>query len=171
MKNHQLPALSIAMLLAFSSCKKTDFTQDLPSPSGPAVTQATGAAAWKNSGNWETGTFDNKTLFSSILEDQTITSAVAHKGLVLVFHKEAEAVHALPFEEKNGTGIRSWYYGVTEGAIQISFEAEGTDTAPQKAAFTYFILSEEQLNDLEAKGYSKEQLMGFSLETATALLK
>ena len=136
MKNHPLPALSIAMLLAISSCNKSDFEQELSPPFLPELTKSSGTAAWKSTGPWQTGNFDQTNLFTSILEDSTIKAAIAQKGFVLVYLKNNEAIHSLLFEEEEGIRTRSWYYQVTEGAVRISFEVEGADSTPEESRLT-----------------------------------
>ena len=105
MNKHTLPVIGFSLLLLITSCKKTDVQQEnnLASPAATTVATASSTASvsdWKTLSNWNSSKSEKFTSYSAIVEDSTISNAVAGSGLVLAFVKNGNTVSALPIEEK-----------------------------------------------------------------------
>src|SRR5438309_6161780 len=121
MNKHKLPILALSVVLFATACKKTDL---LPASSNTtatttATTTTTPAAAdWKSVGSWQTNAQEKSTVYSSKIQDSTITADVVSKGLVLAYTKIGSGINAMPFTQKDGSNTYFWLYQVTPGAIQ-----------------------------------------------------
>jgi hypothetical protein len=168
-KHKILVAILGAAAIAFASCKKTDVQHDAIQKSNltPSVT-----AQWKSLNNWSSQSEEKYTVYSNAVTDTNITSSIASKGLVLAYKKTSSSIVALPSNEKESNSSYFWYYQISDGNIVFSADAYGQAEKPGvNQAFAYFVISPEKLQVLEAKGYSKAQLMKLSYENAAALLK
>jgi hypothetical protein len=173
MKKHKLSILGFGLMLLIASCKKND-VQHENTPVNPTVAtasaaQATSATDWKQAGTWTPTKHEKFTTYNSTIQDSSITSAVTSSGLVLAFAKNGTGVNALPYQEK-GTSDSYWYYQVSQGAITFSCDAYSSAESLNSTTFKYYVLTAQQLKDLEAKGHSKLELMTLTYEKAAALL-
>jgi len=159
--------LSLATLA--TSCRKTDAVHEGNAAAIEKVL-APVKAEWTSVNNWSTNKQDKFTIFNGTIADQNITDAVASKGLVLAFKKNGSTVQSLPVQEK-GTSDAYWYYQVSKGEISFACDNYSGEPDLQNNSFSYFILSESQLADLEKKGYSQIQLLQLSYNEAKAVLK
>ena len=161
--------LGLSAVLFASSCKKNDTESTVAQASAASAVKS---SEWKPISNWSAQAQENYTVFSSNLQDSTISSSVASQGLVLAYKKNGTAVSALPYEEKAGSGSYFWYYQVAQGGISIMADAYGGAKAPASGlGFKYFVLSADKLSQLESQGKSKAELMKLSYDEASALLK
>lgn len=114
----------------------------------------------------------NSKTFQRVINDSVISASIATNGLVLVYAKNGFTIEALPYQQKEGGNIYSWYYQVSEGTITILFNlsAAGKNINKQQD-IRYFILSPDQLIDLKSRGFSNELLMQMSYEQAENLFK
>jgi len=171
MNKHQILVAVLGATLVFASCKKSDVQNDM-SLSQRMNNIKYAAAQWKTLNNWSSESEEKYTVYSNSVEDQNITSSVASKGLVLAYKKTSGSIATLPSDEKTANGSYFWYYQISNGNIVFSADAYGQAGKPgAEQNFAYFIVSPEKLKDLEAKGYSKAQVMKLSYENAAALLK
>lgn len=165
MKQYKLPFMGIALMLLIASCKKEDVRQTNAKGSASEVsskTQWSSLSAWGNSKN------ENVTTYFSKLTDSLITNEVVNNGLVLVYKKSGSDIQLLPFQEKDSKTY--WYYQVAKGSLRINSDNnDGQNLAA--STFTYFVVTPQQLSNLEAKGKTKFDLLQLSLEEATSLLK
>ncbi len=165
MKHYKLPFMGIALVLLFASCKKEDVRQ------ANATDNASGASSktqWNSLGAWGNSTTENVTTYFSKLTDSSITSEVVNNGLVLVYKKTGSDIQLLPFQEKDSKTY--WYYQVAKGSIRIN--SDNNDGQNLTAStFTYFVVTPQQLSNLEAKGKTRFDLLQLSLDEATSLLK
>ena len=169
MKKHKILLAFFGAALVFASCKKSDIQ---PPVSQQMKSVTASGPQWKSLSNWAAQSEDKYTVYSNVVADSNITSSVASKGLVLAFKKTANSIVALPYDEKTSNGSYFWYYQISSS--NIVFSAEAFDNAKQPSAelgFAYFIISPEKLNDLEAKGYSRAQLMKLSYDNVATLVK
>ena len=174
MNKHTLPVIGFSLLLLITSCKKTDVQQEnnLASPAATTVATASSTASvsdWKTLSNWNSSKSEKFTSYNAIVEDSSISNAVAGAGLVLAFVKNGNTVSALPFEEK-GSSNSYTYYQVARGSIIFSSDVYSGTSSMNAASFKYFVFSPEQLKDLEAKGHSKAELLQLSYEGLTAVV-
>jgi hypothetical protein len=170
MNKHKLTVLAsfAFIMIAGTACRKAD-TQHEASPAALAASTEK-SIKWNSVSDWNSSKQDKFTIHYGKIQDSTISASVASKGLVLVFKKNGTAVNALPFDE-TGTKNAFWYYQVSEGTILINSDVYGSDQSLDKSSsFQHFIISENQLKDLEAQGHSKLELMGLSYEKASSLL-
>lgn len=169
MKKHNLIVLGFGMALLSTACRKADVQQ---SKTEEASSVSNTAANWISLSNWSKQSEENYAVYSHPIEDKTITSAIAEDGMVLAFKKQGNTITALPVEEKNGDNSYFWYYQVSEGSVVINADAYGTTVMPVTAqTFTYYVISADQLKELEQKGYSKAELMRLNYETARKVIK
>jgi len=159
--------LSLATLA--TSCRKTDAAYEANTE---AINQviAPVKAEWTAVPSWSTNKQEKFTIFNGTIADQNITDAVAGKGLVLAFKKNGSSIQSLPVQEK-GASDAYWYYQVSKGEISFACDNYSGEPNLQNNSFSYFILSESQLADLEKKGYSQIQLLQLSYEETKAVLK
>src|SRR5947209_5597600 len=120
---NKLSILGLGVLFLAASCKKADY---LPANNSSSLTSQTTAAAstastqWKSLGNWQSKNYDKSSVFSSKIQDSTISSTVVANGLVLAYKKTGNTINPLPFQQTvNGTSY-FWFYQVTDGGIQVS---------------------------------------------------
>lgn len=175
MKNLKLPLIGLTLVIAIASCKKNDYQVDQPvqteSAAPAAKTDSVDNIGWQSSSNWEASKQENFSVYYFNIDDAKITSDVAENGLVLVYKKNGSAVASLPSEEKNNNSSNYWYHQVTEGNLLILCDAYGAALQPgTNNSFKYFILTPDQLKDLEAKGHSSADLMNLTYAEAKALL-
>jgi len=169
MNKHKLMVLGLSVVLFASSCKKNDMESTVAQSSAASAVKS---SDWKSISKWSTQSQENYTVYSSNLQDSTISSSVASQGLVLAYKKNGTTISALPYEEKAGTGSYFWYYQVSQGGISIMVDAYGGATTPASSlGFKYFVISADKLNQLESAGHSKAELMKSSYDEASALLK
>jgi hypothetical protein len=165
MKSYKLPILGIGLMLLIASCKKEDVRQT------NATANASGASSktqWSSISAWGNSTTENVSTYFSKLTDSSITGEVVNNGLVLVYKKTGSDIQLLPFQEKDGNTY--WYYQVAKGSIRInSNNNDGQNLTA--STFTYFVVTPQQLSNLEAKGKTKFDLLQLSLDDATSLLK
>lgn len=170
MNKHKLSILGLSLVMLAASCRKVDVQS--PAAAAPAATAAatqTTASVWKTISSWNSSKADKYTSFNTTIQDSSITAATIANGLVLVYKKDGSAVSALPYQE-TGAGERYWYYQAAEGSLTINVDAYGQSQAVDRnASFQYFIITEQQIKDLEAQGKTKGQLMGLSYEEARTL--
>lgn len=166
MNKHKSSILGIAVLFLLASCKKVDVQHEAL----PAVEETSKVSVnqWKNL-SWNASKQEQFTVHYGKISDNTLSSAVAEDGLVLVYKKTGTTVTALPAEDK-ATG-NFWYYQVSENTIMVNCDAYGANQAIDKnQSFNYFILSSEKIKELEAAGTSKADLLQLTYEQAAALL-
>jgi hypothetical protein len=168
MKKHTFAAAALSVILLATSCKKNDVQS--PTAAGTTTTDAV-ASSWKTVSNWSKESAEGYAVYSSNIQDSAITASVAADGLVLVYKNGTSGAIALPAEEKATGKSYFWYYQVSEGSLLINADAYGSATSPAGQTIKYYVLSADQLSSLEAKGYSKAELMKLSYETASAILK
>lgn len=170
MKSIKIFPVVIGLFFAVS-CKKIDLQQALPAETIPTTTlmdnpAASGMTDWKTINTWSAG--DINTITGEI-SDMAITKDISENGIILVYTKEGNAVHQLPYSTQSAGNAYSWYYQVSEGKIIISLEANGDVANLRKQqGFTYLILSANQLEDLESKGLSAAELFQIPYEKAVA---
>jgi len=169
MNKHTLPVVGASLLLLITSCKKTDVQHENPVSAPTSVSAVTPKAEWTSINNWNSSQGEKFATYSSRVEDSSITTAVAGKGLVLAFSKNGTTINALPFQEK-GTTDSYWYYQVSKGAIILSCDNYSGTQSLNTVGFRYFVFSPQQLKDLEAKGHTKIELMQLSYEDLVAVL-
>jgi hypothetical protein len=169
MNKHKLMVLGLSAVLFASSCKKNDMESSIAQASAAKAVQT---SEWKSISKWSTQSQENYAVYSSNLQDSSISSSVASQGLVLAYKKNGSTVSALPYEEKAGAGSYFWYYQVSQGGIAIMADAYGGATTPASSlGFKYFVISADKLSQLESAGHSKAELMKLSYDEASALLK
>ncbi len=161
----------IVCLLFASSCKKMDLQQ----PPVPEATEngliidnppTSGLADWKTVNTWSAG---NLNTITGEIGDLAITKDISENGIVLVYTKDGNTVHQLPYSEKSAGKSYSWYYQVADGKITISLEGSDEITNSKKQqSFTYLILSADQLENLESKGLSNGELFQLPYDRAVA---
>lgn len=170
MKKQKLIVFGFGIALLISACRKNDIheakTTSVPTVATPAVSN------WISLSNWTKQSEENYAVYSNKIEDKAITTAVAEDGLILAFKKTGNTITALPVEEKGDDNSYFWYYQVAEGSLLFNADAYGTTETPGATqSFKYYIISSDQLKELELKGYSKAELMRLTYENAQALLK
>lgn len=166
MLKHTSLLLALGAMLTFTACKKTDAAYEASAAPQAETTATTTATAWKAAGEWKTSQQEQFRIQYAILEDKAITAEVAAKGLVLVYAKDASGIQSLPYQSSQSDVF--WYYQVAEGSVLVSCDVYGSAKA-SAPEFTYFIFSEEKMNELEKSGKSKGELMNLSFEQAAAL--
>lgn len=170
MQKPGLAVLSIFFLifiLVTASCNKMEHQVNVASNETTSALKE--PSQWKSL-NWSSSPQEKFTIHYSTISDNSITPAIADKGLVLVYKKTANAINALPLDETE-TARQHWYYQVSPGSILIHCDAYGTDQALHEPnSFQYFIISEEKLKELEANEKSKIDLMELSYEQVSQLL-
>jgi hypothetical protein len=165
MKSYKLPILGIGLMLLMASCKKEDVRQ---SNSKDSTSGASSKTQWSSLSAWGNSTTENVTTYFSKLTDSSVTSEVVNNGLVLVYKKSGSDIQLLPFQERDSKTY--WYYQVAKGSIRINSDNnDGQNLAAP--TFTYFVVTPQQLSNLEAKGKTKFDLLQLSLDEATSLLK
>jgi hypothetical protein len=175
MNKHKLSILGFALVVLMASCKKMDAPFQ---PTHEAATTATATAAapqasttWSAIGNWNATKAEKYTTYNSSIQDKGITADVIKKGLVLVYKKDGESVHSLPYEQK-GTADQYWYYQTAEGSITINVDAYGSSqNISSDATIRYFVVSEQQIKDFVATGKTKLDLLNLSYDAAAELFK
>jgi hypothetical protein len=165
MKNHHLPLLGIGLAIFAISCKKADVQNENKSKDQSALASNTAVVSnWKTIDSWQTIAGKNSTTYQSKIEDASITDEVISNGLVLVYANNGKSIESLPFEQKNGASTYSWYYQVSEGMINVSSQVRGTGSAAINQNIRYFVLTPQQLEDLQTKGTSRSELMDMSYQ-------
>jgi hypothetical protein len=185
MKILQLTFTASVLLLCATSCKKTDFQDELPQEAqitSAALADSTSSSSasidisketgWYSATTWEVEKQEDFSIFYINVPDAAITSEVVDNGLVLLFKNDRSSLSSLPVEENSKSESRYWYHQVTEGNIMISVDSYGAALSPDASSnFKYFILTPEKLQELEAQGQTVESLMNLSYQEASALLK
>ena len=172
MKKHNLVAFGFGIALLATACKKTDMQQAPKEQAAPVAAVTAPASNWTILGNWSKKTEENYATYSNPVNDKAITAAIAEGGMVLAFMKNGNNITALPVEEKGNGSSSFWYYQVAAGTVVFNADAYGTTAAPgAERSFKYYVLTSDQLKDLEQKGYSKAELMRLTYENAQAILK
>jgi len=165
MKSYKLPILGIGLVLLIASCKKEDVRQ---TNSTDSTSGASSKTQWSSLTAWGNSTTENVTTYFSKLTDSSITNEVVNNGLVLVYKKSGTDIQLLPFQEKDSKTY--WYYQVAKGFVRINSDNNNGQNLAA-STFTYFVVTPEQLSNLEAKGKTKFDLLQLSLDEATSLLK
>ena len=166
MNKHKILTAVLGTALIVVACKKADLQNEFfPKTSSSA-------SEWKSLTDWSSQSEENYTVYTTTIEDKTITSDIASQGLVLAYKKTSGSTVALPCDEKGSNGSYFWYYQISDGNIVFSADAYGKTNKPGRdQGFAYYIISPDKLNDLQTKGYSKAQLMKLTYEEASKLLK
>jgi len=167
MNKHNLSVLGLGLILLATSCKKTDVQHENPVSTPAPSTVA--KAEWTAISNWSSSQEEKFTSFSATIQDSSISNAVTANGLVLVFSKNGNTINALPFQEKGSTDAY-WYYQVSKGTITLSSDNYSGAQPSSTTGYKYIVFSPQQLRDLEAKGYSKIELMQLSHDDLAAIL-
>jgi hypothetical protein len=131
------------------------------------VTSVVRASGWNSLSNWSALKTDSVTTYFSSVSDTAINADVAGSGLVLVYKKNGKDIQALPFQE-NGT---YWYYQISKGSLRINGDNSGSKQNFSGQTFAYFVLTPQQLSDLQIKGKTKFDLMQLSYNQALVLFK
>ena len=183
MKNMKLPILGLSLVLLVTSCKKDDLKEDSIQDATASSVEATKADTqnWKTVTQWEKADQGTFSVHYFTIADSSITADVADNGLVLVFKKDGNNIHSLPFEETKASSKQSdnttasanyWYHQVADGSLLVSYDVYNTPATPETASsFKYFVITPDQLNTLQTNGYTTEKLMGLSYADAANLLK
>lgn len=183
MKILQLTFTASVLLLLATSCKKTDFQDELPqnaqSESGELTDPVSSSSApldlsketgWQSASTWDVEKQEDFSIYYINVSDAAITSEVVDDGLVLLYKNDKLSLSSLPVEENGKTESRYWYHQVTEGNIMISVDSYGDALSPDASSnFKYFILTPEKLEELEANGQDVDSLMNLSYQQASAL--
>jgi len=166
MKHYKLPLLGFALVLLIASCRKEDVRQTNEVDS---ITSGTATKAqWNSFGTWENSKAENVTTYYSKVADSSITTDVVNAGMVLVYKKSGNEIQSLPFQEKGSKTY--WYYQASKGSVRINSDNnDGQNLSAQ--SFTYYIVTPQQLSNLEANGKTKFDLLQMSFEQAASLLK
>jgi hypothetical protein len=170
MKRISIIAAGILMIAA-SSCTKDElrseqeFTEPVVEVTATATPVAT-VSEWQPVREWSVAQ-ESKSQAGTI-SNAAITTDVVDNGLVLVFAKKGDVAQSLPYTD----GDIYWNYQVEAG--QVSINAAATTEAgkiDRQQAFQYIVLSKEQVDALETKGVSRDQLINMSYLQAIALTK
>jgi len=166
MKNRHLPLLGLGLAIFAISCKKADVQNDNAASKDQSGLAANNAVVsnWKTVDSWQTIAGKNSTTYQSKIEDAAITADVASNGLVLVYANNGKTIESLPFEQKMGALTYSWYYEVSEGMVNVSSAVRGSGGAAVNQSVRYFVLTPQQLDDMQAKGISRSDLMDMSYQ-------
>ena len=168
MKKHRFFILGLSAAMLFTACRKNDV--QVPETASEKTEAAVNS--FRTLSTWESQPEENYTVNSTSIADAGITASVASKGLVLVYKKTAKGVEALPQEEQATGGSYFWYYQVSEGQVSILADTYGKAAKPGNGeSFAYFVIPAEKLDQLEAAGHPKSELMTLTYENAAALLK
>ena len=167
MKNLRWFTAAFAFTISVVSCKKMEDQYLVEETKAPET-----AVEWKSVSAWSADDDETSKVFRTSITDNSLTDSVAASGVILAFRKSDNKIESLPFEEKVGDKSFYWYYQIAKGSIDIVVEGPASAEQPDLAnGFNYLIISKEKLLDLETKGYSRDQLMTLTYETATTLLK
>jgi hypothetical protein len=172
MKDMKILVLGLG-LLVFASCKKNEITPagletETPAPAAaPATSNTARLSSWQSVSNWSA---DNSTgSAAGVIKDAAITADIANEGIVLVFAKKGNIEQSLPYMQ---SGDVFWNYQVEEGTIIITADgANGKAAIDTDQQFQYVVLSKEQLDALDAKGQSRNNLINLSYQTANSLFQ
>ena len=167
MNKHKLTITAFAVItLLVIACKKNDLKHQAPKQE---TSETVTAPQWKSVSSWSNTKQEQFTVFSGKIEDNNITADVVSKGLILVYKSNGGSVLTLPAEDKVSNNY--WYYQVSRGSVVITSDVYGAESTFDKASnFQYFILTKDQVAELEAKGYSKAKLMSLSHSEASQLI-
>lgn len=168
MKSIKLPLFGFAIVLLVSSCRKEDVAAPNVSKTVSATSVAK-ASGWMSLNNWFSSTTDNSTTYFSKISDTTITADVAKSGLVLVYVKTGSQTQALPFQDQATNTY--WYYQVSNGSLRVNGDNSSANENFKGKNILYFVLTSQQVADLESKGKSKLDLMQLTYDQAAVLLK
>lgn len=168
MKNLHLPLLGLAIVLLVASCRKEDVQKPEISKTNSATSVAK-VSGWISLNNWSSSANDNSTTYFSKVSDTAISADVVNTGLVLAFAKTGTQIQTLPFEDE--TTKTYWYYQVSNGSLRINGDNSNANQNFNGKNIIYFVLTSQQLADLESKGKSKFDLMQLTYDQASALLK
>ena len=157
--------MGLAFVLVIASCKKEDVKQSNTTNN----VSTTKASQWKFINNWSSSKTDSTTtIYFSKLTDSSITGDVVKGGLVLLFKKTGDDIQALPFLEKDDKTY--WYYQVSKGSIRINIDNNSGENL-NAHSFSYFVVTQQKLSELEANGNTKLDLLQLSYDQATTILK
>lgn len=176
MNKHKLSILGLSLMILITSCRKVDVQQDkqaaVPAAAVATTKEATSSkvSAWQTVTGWKSNKEEKYTAFSTTISDNALTSATIANGLVLVYMKSGDNTIALPSQEKGSN--KYWYYQASEGQLTINCDVYGTNQQIGQAPdIKYFVISEQQINELETAGKSKMNLIGLSYNDALTTLK
>jgi hypothetical protein len=171
-KTFKIVAIALS-LTTIVSCRKDGldemaFTEETPSAIVSQTTAATAVLSdWKPVSTWNTVKKQAGTTWSGTIEDAAITSDIVNNGLILVFAKNGNAGQSLLYMQ---AGDAYWYYQVEAGRITINTETvNGNASIDKDQSFQYVMLSKEQLDELETKGVTRDDLVKLSWEEATTM--
>lgn len=156
-------------ILALTSCSKEN-TEVPETPmeetiSGEGVT----VSSWNTVGQWDENEEEQDGNVSTQFSAAEVSDAVLQDGLVLVYARSGNTVQLLPFTDKQNT---QWYYQATQGGIFLmGLNGEESKTETDRPAFSYVVLSQEKILQLESLGKRKVDLMNMSYEALVELLK
>lgn len=154
-------------MIAASSCSKNElrseqlYTAPVVEATAAAAPSTATVSAWQPVSEWSA--VQEGKAHSGSISNAAITTGVADNGLVLVFAQKGNSTQSLPYTD----GDVYWNYQVEEGKVVIN--AAGTKdgmTIDRQQAFQYVVLSKEQLDVLETKGITKNELINLSYSQA-----
>jgi len=166
MSKHKLTIIGFSLVFLITSCRKND----VPYNETADNIEVSKSSDWKLIANWASEKNEKFSTFTSAIEDGNITTDVVSKGLVLAFTKSGNSINALPYQQSGGNDAY-WYYQVSPSSITFLIDAYKENKTLKSTEFKYFIVTPDQLKDLETKGYSRIELMLLTYEDAVALLK
>lgn len=155
--------LGLSAMLFAASCKKQDV---VPAENTKDVVQS----EWKTMGNWTSSKEDGYTAYNNSIDDKAITAEVVENGMILVFIRDGNKVESMPYQQ-TGKNEAYWHYQVSENNIQLNADVSGARSLDKLQSFIYFIISPDKLKALEAQGHSQDELMTFTYDKASTLLK
>ncbi|HEX2532274.1 MAG TPA: hypothetical protein VHK69_00985 [Chitinophagaceae bacterium] len=175
MKFLKLPFVGLCTLLLAASCNKNDVQQQ--DPEQPQMEMQAGSfekiissSDWQALG-WKSKKTEGSAYFTTVLKDDRLNGDVLSEGLLLVYKKNSVSVETLPFDENSATFSYNWYYQASEGSLQISSASSASAPEPSSAnSFRYFIISPDQLRQLETEGHSRVELMNLTYNNAVTVL-
>lgn len=167
MKNQLVLLLGVTMLAV--ACKKDLQSEEqfASQNTTPVATAASTQSAWTTVSGWQSKSGKQTTTYEAKIDAPAISSGVVANGMVLIYANNGSSIEALPYDQADGT---SWYYQVSEGAIEVSAESKSSSKNLSGTSLRYFVISAEKLASLEGQGYSKSDLMQLSYSKAESLL-
>jgi hypothetical protein len=171
MKGMKFLALAIGVL-TIVSCRKESMQQEEVNTEVPAAAVSTTSSArlsaWQPVNSWSAAK-QSASVYTGRIDDAAITAEVVNTGMVLLFAKNGTTTQSLPFKQDDNT---YWSYQVEEGSVIVNADAGiSKATIDNNRQFQYIVLSKDQLDVLEAKGYSRSSLINISYQSASTLFQ
>jgi hypothetical protein len=172
MKGMKFLALAIGVL-TIVSCRKESMQQEAVNTEVPAAdvsttTSSARLSAWQQVNSWSAAK-QSGSVYTGRIDDVAITTEITNTGMVLLFSKNGATTQSLPFKQDDNT---YWSYQVEEGSVIVNADAGVSKTTmDNNRQFQYIVLSKEQLDALEAKGYSRSSLINISYQSASTLFQ